>query len=364
MSAKINLMLLYGGKSGEHEISLVSAQAVLKHLNPARYHIMPVGMTKEGHLYLNDYQTLLTYTEALPVKTAQSRHLSSLVEDGSLVLNTDVVWPMVHGRLYEDGCLQGLLELANVAYVGCDVMASAMGMDKDFARRVACVDGLLSAPYKVLNHTLSAQDQQHICKLAVAQFGWPLFVKPCSSGSSVGIHKVHNLDELAYAVADAFKFDHTILIEQAVKGRELEVAILDNTADIAHPLVSCVGEVVVTHQDGFYSYSAKYIDHQTTELVIPAVGSKIMMQAVQDAALAVFKRLRCRGMARVDFFFDEQTQTLYFNEINTLPGFTPMSMFPLLWQAKNMDYAHLLDELIQLAQMYHQKRQQLITHYS
>ena len=189
----LNLLLLYGGKSGEHEISLMSAASVLANLDVEQYHVIPVGIDKDGRCYLNNYQDLLNYKEALPVITKHSRPLESLLVNGHLAVEADVVFPVVHGPLYEDGCLQGLLELADVAYVGCGVLSSAIGMDKDMARRLVGINGIHAARYRSLSWHAPAIEVEQFCKQTVTELGWPLFVKPCSMGSSVGVHKVNNM---------------------------------------------------------------------------------------------------------------------------------------------------------------------------
>ncbi len=225
--AKINLVLLYGGKSGEHEISLISAASVLANLDVNKYQIIPIGMDKEGRFYQNDYQELLAFKDSLPVITPHSRPLASLLVDGRLVVDAEVAFPVVHGPLYEDGCLQGILEHAGVAYVGCDVLSSAIGMDKDMARRLVCNNGIRSARYRVLSWYSSALERQQFCQQVVAELGWPLFVKPCSLGSSVGIHKAKNPAELIHAIDDALRYDETILVEECIPGREIELAVLE-----------------------------------------------------------------------------------------------------------------------------------------
>lgn len=361
--SKINLLLLYGGKSGEHEISLISAASVLAHLDANKYHIIPVGMDKEGCFYQNEYQELLAYKESLPVQTSRSRPLPSLLVNGRLAVEADIVFPVVHGPLYEDGCLQGLLKLAGVAYVGCDVLASAIGMDKDVARRLACRDGIHSARYHVLSWHSSQQERYQFCQQVVAEFGWPLFVKPCSLGSSVGIQKVKNQAELTAAVEDALRYDETILVEEYITGREIELAVLEGATPSSQPRVSIAGEIRVNHADGFYSYSAKYIESNQTDLLIPAQLSDGLLQRLQQIAQEIFLRLKCKGMARVDFFVNDQNEEIYFNEINTLPGFTSISMYPKLWQASGIAYPELLDELLGLAMTHHRCRQQLVTSY-
>lgn len=361
--SKINLLLLYGGKSGEHEISLISAASVLAHLDANKYHIIPVGMDKEGRFFLNSYQELLNFKESLPVNTPNSQPLTSLLVDGRLAVDAEIVFPIVHGPLYEDGCLQGLLELAGVAYVGCDVLSSSIGMDKDMARRVACGDDIRSARYRTLSWHNTTLEKQQFCQQIIAAFGWPLFVKPCSMGSSVGIHKVNNAAELALAVEDALRYDETILVEEYIKGREIELAVLENKQPSSMPRVSVAGEICVNHSDGFYSYTAKYLESTKTDLLVPAQLDDKTMKQLQNIAGEIFTRLKCKGMARVDFFVNDQNGDIYFNEINTIPGFTPISMYPKMWQASGLEYPELLDELISLALTHQHCRQQLVTSY-
>lgn len=363
MSKPVNLVLLYGGKSGEHEVSLISAASVLRYLDAGKYTIIPIAIDKNGIFHVHDYSELLAYTEALPVVTSHSKPLVSLVNDGRLAVDADIVFPVVHGPLYEDGCLQGILEHAGVAYVGCDVLASAMGMDKDIARRIACINGLKSAQYRVLSWHTNAQERQQFCQQVAKELDWPLFVKPCSLGSSVGIHKAKNMAELINAVDDALRYDEEILVEQFIAGREIELAVLENSIPSARPRVSIAGEIKVHHADGFYSYTAKYLESGATDLIIPASLSDELKQRVQEAAADIFTRLKCKGMARVDFFVNDQTNEVYFNEINTLPGFTSISMYPKLWQAAGLEYSDLLDELIELAKTHQRCRNHLVTNY-
>lgn len=361
--SKITLLLLYGGKSGEHEISLISAASVLANLDTSKFHIIPVGMDKEGRFYQNNYQELLAYQNSLPVVTPNSIPLDSLLIKGKLAVNADIVFPVVHGPLYEDGCLQGLLELAGVAYVGCDVLSSAIGMDKDMARRVACRDGIRSAQYRTLSWHSTTAEKQQFCQQVIANLGWPLFVKPCTLGSSVGIHKVKNAAELVNAIDDALRYDETILVEECIFGREIELAILENRSCPSQPKVSTVGEIRVNHADGFYSYTAKYLESNQTELIVPAKLDDELVSRLQNMAAEIFIRLKCKGMARVDFFVNDQSGDIYFNEINTLPGFTSISMYPKLWQASGLPYKDLLNELVSLGMAHQRCRQQLVTNY-
>lgn len=363
MSKSINLVLLYGGKSGEHEVSLISAASVLRYLNADKFNIIPIAMDKSGQFHLHTYNDLLAYKDKLPVITEKSKPLESLIINGRLAVDAEVVFPVVHGPLYEDGCLQGMLELAGVAYVGCDVLSSSIGMDKDMARRVACINGLKSARYKLLSWHTHAVERQQFCNDVSSQFGWPLFVKPCSLGSSVGIHKAKNMAELIAAVDDALRYDEEILVEEFIAGREIELAVLENSTPSAKPRVSLVGEIRVNHPDGFYSYTAKYLESGQTDLIIPAAISTRLEEQLKQAAADIFTRLKCKGMARVDFFVNDKTDEIYFNEINTLPGFTSISMYPKLWQATGLTYPDLLYELVRIAMTHQYCRQHLVTNY-
>lgn len=363
MSKLLNLVLLYGGKSGEHEISLISAASVLAHLDAEKYNIIPIAMDKEGLFHLHQYQHLVNYKEKLPVITEHSKSIPSLMSHGGFCVDADVVFPVVHGPLYEDGCLQGMLELSGVAYVGCDVLSSSIGMDKDMARRIVCIDGLKSANYKLLSWHTPATDRQLFCQEVAEEFGWPLFVKPCAMGSSVGIHKAKNMSELLIAVNDALRYDEEILIESFIAGREIELSVLEGATPGEEPRVSIAGEICVNHPDGFYSYSAKYLESGQTDLIIPAVLSATLYEQLKKAAADIFIRLKCKGMARVDFFVNDKTETIYFNEVNTLPGFTSISMYPKLWQATGLSYPDLLDELIRIAMVHQNCRQHLVTNY-
>ncbi|HHT0592998.1 TPA: D-alanine--D-alanine ligase family protein [Legionella anisa] len=363
MSKLLNLVLLYGGKSGEHEISLISAASVLAHLDAKQYNIIPVAMDKDGLFHLHQYQDLLAYKEKLPVVTEHSKPLPSLFIDGRLSVDADVVFPVVHGPLYEDGCLQGMLELSGVAYVGCDVLSSSIGMDKDMARRIVCVNGLKSANYKLFSWHTPATERQRFCQEVAEEFGWPLFVKPCAMGSSVGIHKAKNMAELLVAVDDALRYDEEILIESFIPGREIELSVLESAVPAGAPRVSIAGEIRVNHPDGFYSYSAKYLESGQTDLIIPAPLSQSLSEQLKKAAADIFIRLKCKGMARIDFFVNDKTETIYFNEVNTLPGFTSISMYPKLWQASGLSYPELLDELIRIATVHQNCRRHLVTNY-
>jgi len=362
MSERLKVALLFGGKNGEHEISLASAASVLKNLDPHIYDITPIAIDKHGHAHLHDQQTLRKYEKSLPVCTDYSKPLSSLIVNSQFCVPVDVVIPIMHGTSYEDGCFQGLLRLSNVAFVGCDVLSSALGMDKDIARRIACTDGVQSTRYLLINKQMSDNDWSHMVDEAIIQFGWPLFVKPCSSGSSVGIHKAHNKTQLFDAILDAFRFDEEVLIEAFVEGREIEVAVLQDFKN-REIICSIPGEICVTHPDGFYSYDAKYIDSGSSQYLIPAPLSAEWTKKIQDTSISIFKKLKCKGLARVDFFFNEKTQALYFNEVNTMPGFTAISLYPSMWAKSGKSYSQLLASLIETAILQHDARKNLMTDY-
>lgn len=363
MNQRLRVVLLYGGPSGEHEIALRSAASVLAHLNTERYQIIPIGMDKNGCCFYTPYEQLCTYKESLPVKIATSEPLPGLTINGRFVIETDVVFPIVHGPLLEDGALQGLLELSQVAYVGSGVLASAIGMDKDMTRRVLALDGIKFAKYRSLSIHAPAQEKLEFYNQISQEFNFPVFVKPCCMGSSVGIQKVTEKNKLEAAVQNAFHYDETILVEQGIVGKEIELAVLENDQPHLPPLVSLPGELKIHHADGFYSYTAKYIDSNQTELCIPAHLSADVIKQLQISAAYIFTRLKCKGMARVDFFVNEQTAEIHFNEINTLPGFTSISMYPRLWEASGRSYTELIDKLIQLACSNYHAKQQLVRDY-
>ena len=364
MFDKKRLVLIYGGKSAEHEVSLVSAAAVLANLNAEKYDIIPVGMDKAGCFFKNDYEEMLTYKTSLPVCTDKSVQLPGLLIDGQFAIKADVVFPIAHGPLYEDGALQGLLKLADIAFVGCDVLSSALGMDKDIARRIVSQDPTIrTAQYRSLSFYATQSERHAFCQEVVAALGFPLFVKPCSLGSSVGIHKVNSMETLFAAVDDALRYDETILVEEYIEGREIELAVLENKHLGGRPQVSLPGEIRVHHPDGYYSYTTKYIDSDSTDLIAPTELNPQLVSELQRVAVDIFVRLKCKGMARVDFFVNEHAGMIYFNEINTVPGFTPISMYPKLWQVSGLAYASLLDELIDLAVAHHQCQKKLVTSY-
>src|SRR3990167_9491456 len=316
----INVALFYGGRAGEHEISLRSAASVLANLDATKYTVIPVGMDKQGCFYLNDYHELLKYQDSLPVVTANSRYMPSILLDGRLTVVADVVFPVVHGPLYEDGCLQGLLKLSNVAFVGNDVLAASIGMDKDITRQISRFNNydVHCAKYQVLSWHASKAMRDKFCREIVENFAWPVFFSSCSLGSSVGTNRATNANELKIAIQDALRYDESIIVEESIYGREIELAVLENIDPCGVPMVSLPGEIKVLAADGFYSYAVKYLTPNAAELCIPANLKPLMIARLQKLAAEIFINLKCKGMARIDFFVNEQTNMIYFNEINSL----------------------------------------------
>lgn len=362
MAGKLKVALLYGGKSGEHEVSLASAATVLQHLDSTLYDVTLIGIDKDGLIYLNPINEVLLNQSILPVQTTLSKKISSLITHAHFCCDVDVVISMIHGREYEDGCLQGILRQASVAFVGADVLGSAIGMSKDVAKLLVAHDDIASARYYLIEKNSPMIQLKAIAEEAVQQWGWPIFVKPSCAGSSVGIHKTQNLESLYAAITDAMRFDDEVLLEECIIGREIEVAVLE---DYRHQEIktSIPGEIVVKHPDGFYSYAAKYLESDASNYLIPAPLTPKWIEEIQNAAKKIFKRLKCRGMARVDFFFDEVHQKLYFNEINTIPGFTAISFYPLLWSHSGLNISQLLDALIDTAMLQQKARLELVTDF-
>ncbi len=351
MSQKIHLVVLFGGRSGEHEVSLMSARSVLGALKPERYEIIPVGVTKEGR-WLTSPDALEAFTagqlEGLtPVTLLPDPSRPGLWQWEGETLKpyapVDVVFPVLHGTFGEDGTLQGLLELADVAYVGAGVVGSAVGMDKGVFKDVMRAHGLPLAEYVVLSRREVESHLEAVADRCEALAPYPLFVKPANLGSSVGITKAHDRAELLAGLRLAARYDRRLVVERGLDAREIEVAVLGN----AEPKASLPGEVVPGEE--FYSYEAKYED-ATSQLFIPAPLSAEQTAKVRELAVAVYRAIDCAGMARVDFLLERKSGVFYINEVNTLPGFTQISMYPKLWEATGLPYSDLLDELIALAQ--------------
>jgi len=342
--------VLFGGESAEHDVSCVTAAHVLRALDPTKYHISAIGITRDGkwNLATQAMADLKRGPEHIGEKLStegEPTSISVLVGDSRVEART-VVFPLLHGPLGEDGTIQGLLELANIAFVGTGVLGIAVSMDKVVAKQVLHANGIPQPQYISLRE---AHVNDASLKHAIDTLGLPLFVKPANMGSSVGVSKAKNAAELKAAAAQALKYDEWIVIEEAISGREIEVAVLGNIDARA----STPGEIVPGNE--FYDYEDKYIT-DGAQLVIPADLSADEIEAVQKLAIVIFHTLRAEGMARVDFFYEKDGRGFLCNEINTIPGFTPISMYPKLWQASGLSYRELLDELIALAIDRHSRR--------
>src|SRR6266404_3934920 len=370
---KLRVAVLYGGRSGEHEVSLQSAASVITHLDRNRFEIVPVAIDKQGRWHLNDI-SFLEGKKSLPVfkdapkvvlppnppDTSSGSALIGLAGSGQ-PRTIDVVFPVMHGPLCEDGTIQGLLELADVPYVGCGVLASAVAMDKEVAKRLARDAGLPIVPYVALKHERWKKEKQQAAEQIQKELGYPVFVKPANLGSSVGVHKVKEAGGLNTALENAFEYDTKVLVEVAVDAREIEVSVLENPDSGADPLVSVPGEVDPTHE--FYSYEAKYLDENGATLIIPAKLDAEQTRRVQDVARRAFSALECEGMARVDMFLDRTSGEIFFNELNTIPGFTSISMYPKLWEASGISYQELLSKLVDLAISRQERKRTLLREF-
>ncbi len=370
---KLRVAVLYGGRSGEHEVSLQSAASVINHLDRDRFEIVPVAIDKQGRWLLNDIsllegkKSLPVFKDApnvvLPPNPAGPNSDSALIRLGESgeARSIDVVFPVMHGPLCEDGTIQGLLELADLPYVGCGVLASAVAMDKEMAKRVARDAGLPIVPYVSSKHGVWKKDTQQFASRIEKELGYPVFVKPANLGSSVGVHKVKEPGDLDAALEDAFNYDTKILVEVAVDAREIELSVLESPGAGADPLVSVPGEINPAHE--FYSYEAKYLDENGAELIIPAKLDADQTKRVRKIASEAFTALGCEGMARVDLLLDRTNGTIFFNEANTIPGFTSISMYPKLWEASGIGYTELLSRLIDLAMLRHERKTLLVREF-
>ncbi|WP_033371133.1 D-alanine--D-alanine ligase family protein [Humibacter albus] len=358
MTHKRVLVLLFGGRSSEHSISCATAGGVLGALDRERYDVIPVGITRDGAFVLerDDPSAFALDPDELPEvrddgsrvrwpDSALSRELT-VERDGevSSLGEVDVVFPILHGLWGEDGTIQGLLELAGIPYVGSGVLGSALGMDKHFTKTVLQAAGLQVAPWVTVTHDQWERDQDAVAG-RVRDLGSPLFVKPARAGSSVGVTKITSAEGLGDALETAFAEDGKAIIESAVAGREIEIGVLGARPG-ERPRASVAGEIVVTGR-GFYDFDAKYLDAPGVDLVCPADLTADELAEMQRLAVTAFEAIDCAGLARADFFLTDHGWVI--NEVNTMPGFTPISMFPKVWQASGFSYPELIDELIELA---------------
>lgn len=354
--AKLRVGVVFGGKSAEHEVSLQSAKNIVEAMDKTRFDVVLLGIDKQGQWHVNDANSYLLNPQdpariALRPSDITLAHIPGKssqqlinANSGQALADVDVIFPIVHGTLGEDGSLQGMLRMANLPFVGSDVLGSAACMDKDVTKRLLRDAGLAVAPFVTLTRanrgTFSFADVKE-------KLGLPLFVKPANQGSSVGVSKVKTEEEYLKAVALAFEFDHKVVVETGITGREIECAVLGND----EPQASTCGEIVLNSE--FYAYDTKYIDDNGAKVVVPAALDASVNDKIRQIAIEAYQALGCSGMARVDVFLTPANEVII-NEINTLPGFTNISMYPKLWQASGLDYTSLITRLIELAMERHQ----------
>jgi D-alanine-D-alanine ligase len=373
---KLRIGIIFGGRSGEHEVSLMSARSVMAALDPEKYEVVPIGITRTGRWLTGNVVAALTEGQPTPTatllpdpempglmqmdqmdtrsasETAESNSLSTLVPVSQL----DVIFPVLHGTFGEDGTVQGLLELAGIAYVGAGVVGSAVGMDKAIFKQVMAANDLPILPWRLVLSSRWQQQPDAVLAELEAVLSYPVFTKPANLGSSVGIVKCRSRAELRAGLDQAARYDRRLVVEQGIEARELEIAILGNDA----PQASVIGEV--RPRRDFYDYVAKYLadgSEEESELIIPADLTPAQAAQVTELALRAYQAIDCGGLGRVDLLLDKESGALYINEINTIPGFTRISMYPKLWQASGLSYPDLLDRLVELALERHQAKAKL-----
>ena len=349
----LRIGVLFGGRSGEHEVSLASAASVIRGLDPDKYEAVPIGISKEGHWLIGS-----AAQKMLPevLKAGQRVVMSADPTDAAIIpldrsggQRIDVVFPVMHGTYGEDGTIQGLLDLAGLPFVGAGVLGSAIGMDKDVSKRLLQVAKIPVVPWIPVQRADWERDPKGIQKAIEKKFKYPLFVKPATLGSSVGMTKVHSRAELAPALNLAAEFAMKILVEKCIVGREIEVSVLGNH----DPKASIPGEIV-PHRE-FYDYTAKYLE-EGSQILIPAKLKPAQVKTIQKYAVEAFRALELSGMARVDFFIEKKAGKIYLNEVNTIPGFTSISMYPKMWEASGIPFRELIDKLIELALEMHREK--------
>ena len=357
---RLRIGVLFGGRSGEHEVSLISAASVISALDPEKYEAVPIGISKDGRwLAGTAAHKMLPPPLAEVLRSGDGVMLSADPNVAALVpasnshaqaLHVDVIFPVLHGTFGEDGAVQGLLDLAGLPYVGSGVLGSAVGMDKDVQKRLFLQAKLPVGDFQAIPRADWEKSRAKVLRAIQKKFRFPVFVKPATLGSSVGMTKAHDAKELAKAMDFAAEFAQKIMVERTIRGREIELSVLGNE----DPKASIPGEII-PHRE-FYDYAAKYLE-EGTRLLIPAKLSKLQVKKFQELAVKAFRTLECLGMARVDFFLEHRSGKMLLNEINTIPGFTSISMYPKLWEASGLPYRALLDRLIELALAQHRERQ-------
>ncbi len=370
MGEKLRVGLIFGGRSAEHEVSLLSAQGVMEAIDKGKYTVVPIGITKEGH-WLASGDPWQALSSGITANSTPAALLAEPTRRGLMCLEEgkeenrltavrlsqlDVLFPILHGPYGEDGTVQGLLELAGIPYVGAGVAASAVGMDKALYKDIMRAHGLPMVPYVVIKRQAWDQEPEAVLDRIETEIGYASFVKPANLGSSVGISKAHNRPELRAALDEAARYDRKLVIEMAVDAREIEVSVLGND----RPAASVPGEIVPCNE--FYDYAAKYIE-QGSQVLIPAPIPPETAERAQKLAIQAFLAIDCAGMARVDFLLDRLTGKLYLNEMNTIPGFTPISAYSRMWEASGVPYTELISRLIDLALERHADKSRSITSY-
>ena len=362
MKKRLRVALLFGGQSAEHEISLISARNIAAAMDRKKYELVAVAIDKHGRWFIDEGARLLRESAPSQVEFRDGSKAAAVLPGSTATPmiqlaprralgRVDVVFPVLHGPFGEDGTVQGLLKLANLPFVGAGVLGSAVGMDKDVMKRLLRDAKIPIPKFLVFERQALRQINYTSVKRAL---GLPLFVKPANLGSSVGISKVTHEEEFGRALREAFRYDNKILLEEGINGREIECSVLGNEK----PIASLPGEIITRHE--FYSYGAKYLDEKGAQLIVPARLPKQVVTRIQELALRAFKALCCEGMARVDFFLRGRREAIV-NEINTIPGFTKISMYPKMWEASGISYAKLIDRLIRLALERFQKEKNLRT---
>lgn len=384
MGSKVRVGLVYGGKSGEHEVSLQTAFAVMREFDYSQYEIKPFYITKQGEWKTGDlllaapesvealrygadeggtssvslgplFSALDTTAKTVAAVAGEAKISGQVAKGNAQATNADaidVMFPLLHGTFGEDGTIQGLFEMANVPYVGAGVLASAVGMDKIMMKKVFAQEGLPQCVFRYFNRTQWEKDCSYFVMECEVSLGYPCFIKPANLGSSVGVSKAKNREELIAAVNYAFRFDRKVIVEEFVDAREIEISVLGNDEAKA----SVPGEIAPSNE--FYDYKAKYIDGKST-MIIPAELPEGMAETVREMAIRAFQAIDGSGLSRVDFFLRKEDNALFINEVNTLPGFTPFSMYPLLWRETGLPYKQLLRSLIDLALERHRDKQRI-----
>jgi D-alanine-D-alanine ligase len=358
---KTKVGIIFGGQSGEHEVSLMSSVSVMKVMDKTKYDIIPIGITKEGNwkLFLGDMSKIEDGSwqeEAVPALISPDpaqKCITTLIDSKESRYYLDVVFPILHGPRGEDGTVQSVFEMMNIPYVSCGVTSSALCMDKVFSKKILQQSGLPVVDYKVYYKNELHTHMPEIISELENYLGYPCFIKPANLGSSVGISKARNREELQSALLLAAQYDTKVLVEKFVDAREIECSVLGND----NPRASLPGEIIPSRE--FYDYTAKYLDGDKSKLLLPAPISQKDVSKIQQLAIQAFKTLDCCGMARVDFLMSKVSGNIYINELNTIPGFTKISMYPKMWEISGLSYSALIDELIQLAIERHKQKNEL-----